>query len=83
VFVKGLQQGQTFVQTGDPVSLVDVGRGRRKCVHFASEGKPVMRSMIAHKRSLIAQMGFISQPNQAFAIKFHTSEFFRWRAPVF
>lgn len=76
VLIKGLQHGNAFVQTCNPVFLVHVHGMCQKCVRHVCRGKPVMRSMIAQKRSFIAQFGFIYPTEQTFPIKFHTSDSF-------
>ena len=83
VFVEGLQHGEAFVQTRDPVLLVQAREMRQMCVHGVCRGKPVMRSMIAQKRSLIAQIGFLGQAQKTFPIKLHASNSLGWCATDF
>ena len=83
VFVKGLQHGETFVQTGDPVFFIHACGVRQKSVHNVCRGKPVMRSMIAQKRSLIAHPVANVSTDPAFPIKLHTSKPNGWCAADF
>jgi hypothetical protein len=75
-FVEGLNQAQTFLQTGNPVAFVQTFQGQGEwfngAVHGELDGrdKPEMGSIIEQLRSLIAQNLKISRKSQTFRSKF-------------
>ncbi len=70
MFVKGLQHGQAFVQTRNPVFFIEAA------IHNMFEGKPEMRSIIVHLCSLIAQNCQVKHIKKVIATKLQPSKIF-------